>query len=256
MNKILIIGKLNSLLKDLGEYLQHYFRVQYSVENTNQALGMIKVFEPSIVIISLVGIYDIDKELFLTLRHDFKQIPVITIGTESERKDILSYYDEGQFSHLIRPIDNADVLDEVCRRLSIEKKRLQAQPSFAHDDRKTVLVVDDNAAVLRGIKAMLEDRYTVMLANSGMQALKSIGKKHPDVILLDYEMPICDGRQTLEMIRADEEISDIPVIFLTGVNSREHIEAVIKLKPAGYLLKPAVAEKLIANIEKALGNVL
>ena len=122
------------------------------------------------------------------------------------------------------------------------------------EGKKTVLVVDDNAAILRSIKAMLEDKYTVMLANSGMQALKSIGKKHPDVILLDYEMPVCDGRQTLEMIRADEEICDIPVIFLTGVNSREHIEAVIKLKPAGYLLKPAVADKLIANIEKALGN--
>ena len=54
------------------------------------------------------------------------------------------------------------------------------------------------------------------------------------------------------MIRADEDLTQIPVIFLTGVNDREHIEAVLKLKPAGYLLKPAVAEKLIAAIEKAV----
>ena len=64
--------------------------------------------------------------------------------------------------------------------------------------------------------------------------MTAIGKKRPDLILLDYEMPVCDGRQTLEMIRADEELKDIPVIFLTGVNDREHIESVLSLKPAGY----------------------
>ena len=254
MKKILMIGKLNSMMKDLGDYLHHYFRVQYCVDNSNHAVGMIKVVEPAVVIVSLVGLFDVDKELFVSLRDDFPKVPVITIGTESERKEILAYYDGGQFSHLVRPLENSDVFAEVCRRLALDEGKVKANAIVVDEGKKTVLVVDDNAAILRSIKAMLEDKYTVMLANSGMQALKSIGKKHPDVILLDYEMPVCDGRQTLEMIRADEEICDIPVIFLTGVNSREHIEAVIKLKPAGYLLKPAVADKLIANIEKALGN--
>ena len=122
------------------------------------------------------------------------------------------------------------------------------------EEKKVILVVDDNATTLRGIKAILEKKYEVILANSGTKAIAQISRKKPDLILLDYEMPVCDGRQTLEMIRADEEISDIPVIFLTGVNSREHIEAVIRLKPAGYLLKPAVADKIIANIEKALAQ--
>ena len=82
--------------------------------------------------------------------------------------------------------------------------------------------------------------------------MKSIGKKRPDLILLDYEMPVCDGRQTLEMIRADDEISDIPVIFLTGVNDREHIEPILALRPAGYLLKPPVQERILEAIKKAL----
>ncbi len=254
MKKILIIGKLNSMLKDIGDHLHRYFSVQYCSENTNQALGMIKVVEPSLVIISLVGLFDMDKNLYLSLSDEFASLPVITIGTESEKKQIPAYCTEPQFSHLIRPIDNSDVLEEVCRRLMLDRKKLIHKAVVTDEAKKTVLVVDDNAAVLRSIKAMLEEKYNVMLANSGMQALKSMGKKHPDVILLDYEMPVCDGRQTLEMIRADEEISDIPVIFLTGVNSREHIEAVIRLKPAGYLLKPAVADKIIANIEKALAQ--
>lgn len=81
---------------------------------------------------------------------------------------------------------------------------------------------------------MLEEDYEVAVAISGAQAMTSIGKKRPDLILLDYEMPVCDGKMTLEMIRADEDMKDIPVIFLTAVNDKANIEVVLKLKPVGY----------------------
>ena len=54
------------------------------------------------------------------------------------------------------------------------------------------------------------------------------------------------------MIRADDEFKDIPVIFLTGVSDRAHIEAVLTLKPAGYMLKPAIKEKLLEIIDKTI----
>lgn len=118
--------------------------------------------------------------------------------------------------------------------------------------KKRILVVDDNGTMLRTMKVMLEDRYEIAVAISGAQAMTSIGKQRPDLILLDYEMPVCDGRMTLEMIRADEEMKDIPVIFLTAVNDRDNIEAVLKLKPAGYFLKPPVKDKLVAEIDRVL----
>lgn len=102
---------------------------------------------------------------------------------------------------------------------------------------------------------MLEEDYEVAVAISGAQAMTSIGKKRPDLILLDYEMPVCDGKMTLEMIRADEDMKDIPVIFLTAVNDKANIEAVLKLKPAGYFLKPVVKDRLFAEIEKVLERV-
>ena len=118
--------------------------------------------------------------------------------------------------------------------------------------RKLVMIVDDNAATLRTIKEMIQDNYDVTVATSGMKALTAMGKNPPDLILLDYEMPVCDGKQTLEMIRADDEFKDIPVIFLTGVSDRAHIEAVLTLKPAGYMLKPAIKEKLLEIIDKTI----
>ncbi len=120
------------------------------------------------------------------------------------------------------------------------------------EEKKVILVVDDNATTLRGIKKLLEKHYEVVLANSGTKAIAQISRKKPDLILLDYEMPVCDGKQTFEMIRSDEEMADIPVVFLTGVNDKSHIHAVLRLKPAGYMLKPYEPEKLLAIIEKVL----
>jgi len=118
--------------------------------------------------------------------------------------------------------------------------------------KKTILVVDDNATTLRGIKNVLDPYYEVILANSGMRAIAAIAKKRPDLVLLDYEMPVCDGKQTFEMIRADDEIKDIPVVFLTGVNDKAHITEVLKLIPAGYMLKPYEPEKLLSTIKNVL----
>lgn len=253
MNTIVMIGKMNELMKNINGFLRQYFSVQLCSENPKNAIGMVKVVEPELVLISLVGLFDVDKELFEILQKDFSDIPVITIGTEAESRIFRTFYESGQFVNLVRPLENSDVLSAICRTLGVDEVELKAKAVEKADGRKKVLVVDDNATTLRSIKGMLDEKYNVTLANSGMKALTSIGKNRPDVILLDYEMPVCDGRQTLEMIRADEEMSSIPVIFLTGVNDREHIEAVLKLRPSGYMLKPAVPDKLIEAIEKALG---
>ena len=123
-----------------------------------------------------------------------------------------------------------------------------------NDEKKKLLIVDDDGTTLRVLKGMLEHEYDVTIVNSGMNAIKAIGKKRPDLILLDYEMPVCDGRQTLEMLRADEESKHIPVVFLTGVNDRTHIEAVLSLRPAGYLLKPPDKKMIVDTTRKAIGR--
>ena len=74
------------------------------------------------------------------------------------------------------------------------------------------------------------------------------------MIFLDYEMPECNGLQTLRLIREMEGDRTIPVVFLTGVNDKEHIMALLALKPEGYLLKPASKDKIIETIEKVLGG--
>lgn len=84
----------------------------------------------------------------------------------------------------------------------------------------------------------------------GAMAIKYLAMSHPDLVLLDYEMPICDGRQVLEMIRAEAEFSDVPVIFLTGKNDRESVMKATALKPEGYLLKSMEPAQIVHAIDE------
>lgn len=258
MKKILLIGKLNTVVNETNQFLSQYFHVQLCSENAGVLEGMLKIVNPDLVVISLIGAYDIDTSIFFMLSDQYTQIPVLTIGTKEESDRFFKYYQEEQFENLIRPVENTVIMEAVCRRLGLDEDKVEREAEEAGKsltEKKRILVVDDNGTALRTIKAMLEDTYEVALAISGAQAMTSIGKKRPDLILLDYEMPVCDGRMTLEMIRADEDLTSIPVVFLTAINDRENIEAVLKLKPAGYMLKPPVKEKLLAEIEKNLNAV-
>jgi CheY-like chemotaxis protein len=88
------------------------------------------------------------------------------------------------------------------------------------------------------------------MANSGLQAIKWLGKNSVDLILLDHEMPITSGPQVLEMLRSDEETKDIPVMFLTGKSDKESVMAVVALRPEGYFLKTIQKAELLEKLEE------
>ena len=110
-------------------------------------------------------------------------------------------------------------------------------------------MVDDSATLRQGMKQMLEKDYLVSVAESGVAAIRAITLNRPDLVLLDYEMPICDGRQTLEMLRSEEAFADVPVIFLTGRRDPESMIKVMPLNPSGYLLKNSKPEKIKKEID-------
>ena len=116
--------------------------------------------------------------------------------------------------------------------------------------KKKVLVVDDSEFMRTRIKQLLSENYEVIEADSSITAIKNLAINRPDLILLDYEMPVCDGRQTLEMLRSEKSFAEIPVIFLTGRRDRESVQKVMELKPERYLLKTMPD----ADIKKSVDN--
>lgn len=100
-----------------------------------------------------------------------------------------------------------------------------------------ILIVDDSITIRQGIKRLLTNDYDITEVSSGVAAIRSITLDRPDLVLLDYEMPVCDGSHVLEMLRSEKEFADIPVIFLTTRDDQESVKKVLSLKADGYLLK-------------------
>lgn len=138
-----------------------------------------------------------------------------------------------------RPIDNAGFVNNVSDMF----RKLESG-----EFRKTVLIVDDDPGYLGLVREWLKGKYKVAMANSGLQAIKWLGKNKADLILLDHEMPVTTGPQVLEMLRSDEETKNIPVIFLTGKGDKESVMAVVALKPEGYFLKTIERDELLAKL--------
>ena len=114
--------------------------------------------------------------------------------------------------------------------------------------RKHILIVDDDVDMLKVLKVFLQDDYQVTLVDSGKQALEYMLKHTPDLILLDYMMPLFDGPHVLEILRKREESKDVPVLFLTSVTERDKILQCLALNPQGYLVKPISREELLQRV--------
>lgn len=253
MKKILLFGKLNDITKNVNEHLSQYFQIQLCSENPEVAKGLMKVYAPDMVIISQVGLNEVHSEFFNDLYNNYTEIPVITIGTMQEQLTFRAYYEHTQFQHLLRPVDNSFIMRSVCRTLGLNMEELIAEHEQKQDKRKHIVMVDDNVSSLRQMKKMLQETYKVSMAASATQAMTIMGRSKPDLVILDYDMPICDGKRMLQMIRADEKLKDVPVIFLTGISDKAHIMRVLDLKPAGYFLKPPVYEQILGTIEQLIG---
>jgi len=118
------------------------------------------------------------------------------------------------------------------------------------DLKKSILIVDDDPNYMSLVREWLKDNYKVSMATSGLRAIKWLGADNKvDLILLDYEMPVTDGPQVLEMLRADEDTRNIPVMFLTGRDDKESVMKVLELKPEGYFLKTIGKDELISKLK-------
>jgi len=116
----------------------------------------------------------------------------------------------------------------------------------------TVLIVDDSTLIRRIVRTQLEDRgYIVIETDNGSDALIRCLDAHPDVMILDIEMPGLDGRSVLAAMQADEELARIPVIFLSGRSELNDVVDGLEAGAHDYLSKPFKPGELIARVRGA-----
>ena len=119
--------------------------------------------------------------------------------------------------------------------------------------KKKILAIDDSAIVLKQLQNILDKKFDFVGVTSGLAGLKRLDNEVFDLVLLDLEMPVMDGFATLTSIRQREVLKDLPIIILTGTRHKQKVIKGITSGVAGYIVKPADSEQLVAKIESALG---
>lgn len=249
MKKVLLIGKLNEIVRSLNECLMDDFLIQLCSEELENIKSMYKIVKPDLVVVSQIGVEEVDIAILKWLEQQTVNTPVLFIAIWERWNQYKAYCESDKFDKLFRPVGKEELVAKCYQMLQVKNPNTYI---VKNQEPKKILIVDDSPLLLRNMKSILEEKYTVFIATSGEQALKFVPNKQPDLILLDYEMPGWDGKKTYEMLKSQDESKDIPVIFLTSMADREHIYSALETRPAGYILKPPDRDRLFESIEEAL----
>lgn len=124
-----------------------------------------------------------------------------------------------------------------------------------NNEKKKILVVDDNEVQLENAKIMLEGEYNLTTVESGKEALDYLMQGYsPDLILLDILMPNMDGWETYNRLRAISFLQDVPIIFVTSLEGTTEKKHAFDIGAADFLTKPLVKNDLVAKIENILNK--
>lgn len=243
MAKIMLLYDSPSLL--ISSMENQFKEKNHSVVKSSldmKDLGAIKDKQDVIVLYADEDLTDnVESLIYLKDKSTEDDTPLFVAGNPEELNIIDRHIPKGLImKSFLRPINVKDLVDTVVNYLE-DPNRVA---------RKKILVVDDSGPMLRSVKGWLEDKYQIALANSGAMAIKYLAMDKPDLVLLDYEMPVVDGKQVLQMIRSETEFSDIPVIFLTSKSDKQSVMEVMSLKPEGYLLKTMPAAEIIKTVDE------
>ncbi|WP_035238711.1 PP2C family protein-serine/threonine phosphatase [Desulfobacter vibrioformis] len=116
-------------------------------------------------------------------------------------------------------------------------------------DAYSILVVDDNQLNLKLIKKVLtKEGYITLLADNGPDARRIAAQEHPDLILLDIEMPGEDGFEVIKKLKNDAATVTIPVLFLTGMSEVDVKLKGFELGAVDYILKPFHSQEVLARV--------
>lgn len=120
--------------------------------------------------------------------------------------------------------------------------------------RKTVLVVDNSSFAIKTVTNLVGESYKVVGMTSATAAFAYFEKEKPDVVLLDIDMPECNGFEFMSKFNSLPELAGIPVIFLTSNGSKQSMDKAYELGAIEYITKPVTKSILSACLTEHISK--
>jgi DNA-binding response OmpR family regulator len=118
---------------------------------------------------------------------------------------------------------------------------------------KKVLIVDDEPSIIVALQFLMEQNgYETLVAFSGEEAMETVVRDHPDLILLDIMLPVVDGFEVCQRVRENPDWKDIRIVLLTALGSEAHVTKGLDLGADAYVTKPFSNADLVVKVKELL----
>jgi len=250
--KIVYVDDMNysliSFKKGLGKFYEIYLG--------ESAVHLYKILEnitPDLIILDVnmpdVDGYEIIKELKASSQ--YSQIPVIFLTSNIDREDVVKGLSLGAADYVLKPFNADKIIESIENQLNpnkMKKNKITAKRSGNH----SVLVVDDIASMLRTIHHALHDKYEVFLLSKSEVVIDFLHNNRPDLILMDYLMPVLNGFELIPQIRALPEYKEVPIIIVTTEGTFRNVSEAMTLGASDFIVKPFDPKELNYKVDRHL----
>jgi CheY-like chemotaxis protein len=250
--RILIIDDEPDAASYLAALLEDEGYVTDILTDPTKAVEHARTFRPDVVTLDVDMPVRSGPDVYADLKTaaELAAIPVIVVtGVDEDARPRFSEHQDLPpiDGYLEKPVPPAILIEAVETALSATPQK--EGDAMSENERKTILIVDDEEDVRAFLNRLLEDNdYATLVACDGDEALELVRQQKPDLVTLDLQMPNETGTQFYRRLRKEPELKDIPIIVISGVAGR-HLAIG---EPVAVFDKPIDQQGLLDKIQETL----
>jgi signal transduction histidine kinase/DNA-binding response OmpR family regulator len=255
---ILLVEDSEPAIIQLKDFMEEYGCQVLVAHNAKEALSMMDQTLPDAIILDLM-MPDVDGfELLGTIRHAEKTaaLPVLILTAKHITKEELQFLKRNNVHQLIQKgdVNPTELLNAVAAMVapSHHNTNQEINKPQALSGKPLVLVVEDNVDNMLTVKALLDDKFTVLEAVNGQEGIDCAKKYLPHLILMDLALPGINGIEAFQKIRNDAQLEHIPIIALTASAMTSERVVILAHGFDGYIAKPIDDKVFFGVINKVL----
>ena len=245
--KIICVDDVQCSLVALKRKLMGQYEV-YSAESDIVLFKILEKITPDLILldINMPGVDGYETIQKLKDDESYADIPVVFLTASNDNDSVVKGLKLGAVDYIIKPFETTSLIE--CIEKHVEASR--AERDKEENGKPRILAIDDVVSILKTIKAALHNKYKVHTISRPESVLDFLKLRKPDLILLDYLMPIYNGFELITMIRELPGYEDTPIIMLTSEGTPQQVKHAVSLGACDFIVKPFKESELHEKVAK------
>jgi len=247
--KIIYVDDVNYSLITVKNRLCEYYEI-FPADSVVKMYEFLDFFKPDLILLD-VNMPDIDGyEAIKGLKADkrFAEIPVIFLTGNSDRESVVKGLSLGAVDYVIKPFSATKLIESI--EFNLNPPQFDADHDDEDSNKISILIVDDVSSMLRAIQYALHDKYKIFALSKSEDVADFLKTKKPDLILLDYLMPVINGIDLIPVIKALPDHKETPIIIITTEGTHNHVNEAMSRGASDFIVKPFKPKELNDKVAK------